>query len=101
MLLLAGSMGCAYATPIKADLSAVKPGPISVVSSDQSLNVIWSDGANHHWQTVFSLDSTKPLITSISVDGRNVVQLAKPYYRCTTGKRRGGWDAFFGACQRL
>ena len=55
MLLLAGSIGCAYAAPIKADLSAVKPGPISVVSSDQSLNVIWSDGANHH----FSFHTTR------------------------------------------
>lgn len=95
MLLLAGSFGCAYAAPITADLSGVKPGPITVVSADQALNVAWSDAANHHWQTVFSLDSTKPLITSISVDGRNIVALAKPYYRCTTGKRRGGWDAFF------
>jgi hypothetical protein len=23
------------------------------------------------------------------------VQLARPYYRCTTGRRTGGWDAFF------
>jgi hypothetical protein len=94
-LLLAGSFGCACAAPITPDLSGVRPGPISVVASDQALNVAWSDAAKHHWQTVFSLDSTKPLITSISVDGRKIVEQAKPYYRCTTGKRRGGWDAFF------
>jgi len=35
------------------------------------------------------------LITSISADGHNIVELARPFYRCTTGKRTGGWDAFF------
>jgi hypothetical protein len=95
MILLAGSFGWVYAAPITPDLSAVKPGPISVVTSNQTLSVIWSDAANHRWETVFSLDSTKSLITSISVDGRNIVAQAKPYYRCTTGKRSGGWDAFF------
>ena len=94
-ILLAGSFGWVYAAPITPDLSAVKPGPISVVSSNRALSVIWSDAANHHWATEFSLDSTKSLITSISVDGRNIVKQAKPYYRCTTGKRSGGWDAFF------
>jgi hypothetical protein len=44
---------------------------------------------------VFSLDSTKPLITAISVDGHSIVEQARPYFRCTTGKRTGGWDAFF------
>jgi hypothetical protein len=83
-----------YGAPIKADVSGVAPGPISVVS-DQALTVMWNDTANHHWRTIFSLDSTKPLITSISVDGRNIVEQARPYYRCTTGKRVGGWDAFF------
>lgn len=93
--LLACSMGSAYAAPIAADLSAVKPGPIAVSSSQQSLTVVWQDAAQHQWQTIFSLDSTKPLITAISADGRAIVQLARPYYRCTTGKRAGGWDAFF------
>jgi hypothetical protein len=93
--LLACSMGSAYAAPIAADLSAVKPGPIAVSSSQQSLTVVWKDAAQHQWQTIFSLDSAKPLITAISADGRAIVQLARPYYRCTTGKRAGGWDAFF------
>lgn len=94
-LLLASSSGCVYGAPITVDISGVKPGPISVASSDGSLKVNWSDAAKHQWQTVFSLDSTKPLITSISLDGRNIIELAKPYYHCTTGKRSGGWDAFF------
>jgi hypothetical protein len=94
VLALASASGYVYGTPISSDVSAVKAGPISVVS-DQALRVLWSDGANHRWQMVFSLDSTKALITTISVDGRNIVQQARPYYRCTTGKRTGGWDAFF------
>ena len=95
LVLLGCSSALAYGTAITPDLSAVKAGPISVVSSSQSLKITWNDTANQHWQTIFSLDSTKPLITAISVDGRNIVELAKPYYRCSTGKRRGGWDAFF------
>lgn len=95
LLLLASALRCAQAAPISANLSEIKQGPISVQLSNQSLHVIWSDAATHHWETVFSLDSNKSLITSISVDSRNVVERANPYYRCTTGKRRGGWDAFF------
>jgi len=95
MVLVACSLCRAYASPITTDLSGVEPGPISVLSSDQSLTITWSDRASHHWQTVFSLNSTEPLIMAISVDGRDIVKQARPYYRCTTGKRRGGWDAFF------
>jgi len=31
----------------------------------------------------------------IAVDGKAIVTDAIPLYRCATGKRRGGWDAFF------
>jgi hypothetical protein len=95
LLVLSCSSGYLSGAPILSNITAVTPGPISVASSEQSLNVSWSDAGNHHWQTVFSLDSAKPLITAISVDEHNIVELAKPYYRCTTGKRSGGWDAFF------
>jgi hypothetical protein len=94
-LLFACSFMSAHAAPITADLSAIKPGPISVSMSNQALHVIWRDAQNHRWETVFSLDSAQPLITAIAIDGHNIVERAKPYYRCTTGKRRGGWDAFF------
>ena len=83
------------AAPIVPNLSAIKPGPISVAATEQALTISWVDAAHHQWQTVFSLDSTKPLITAISTDGQIIVSRAKPYYRCTTGKRSGGWDAFF------
>lgn len=92
---LACSLGHVYAARITPDISGVKPGPVTVASSNASLTIAWSDASNHRWHTVFSLDSTKPLITAISVDGHNIVELARPYYRCTTGKRTGGWDAFF------
>jgi len=95
MLLLACSSAFAYGAQIAANISAVKPGPIAVAASDRSLTVTWSDTANHRWQTIFSLDSTKPLIAAITVNNKTIVESATPVYRCTTGKRRGGWDAFF------
>jgi hypothetical protein len=94
-LLLAGSSLAVHATTITADLTAVKPGPITVASADQSLTVNWNGVANETWQAGFSLDSAKPLITSISVNGREIVSRGRPWFRLTTGKRTGGWDAFF------
>lgn len=85
----------AYAADIVADTTGVKPGPIVVESTRQSLDVNWSDAAAHRWKATFALDSSKPLITAIAVDGRDVVTLAEPVYRVATGKRSGGWDAFF------
>jgi hypothetical protein len=80
---------------ITSDLSAVKPGAVTVSASEDSLNVGWSDADNHQWQAIFSLDPSKPLITSIAADGRKVVDRANPVFRCSTGTRTGGWDAFF------
>jgi len=94
-LVLAWLPAAAIGAPIACNLSGVRPGPISVSATAEDLTVQWTDKANQHWETVFSLDSTKPLITSISGDGKKIVELAKPYFRITTGKRRGGWDAFF------
>jgi hypothetical protein len=85
----------AYGTNIVADTSGVQPGQITVVSSSQSLDVSWRDSNGHRWRTMFSLDAAKPLITAIAVDGKDVVTMAQPVYRCSTGKRTGGWDAFF------
>jgi hypothetical protein len=92
-------LGCfsipSHAVTITADTSGVRPGPIAVVASPQSLDVSWRDGSEHQWRAAFSLDAAKPLITAIAVDGKDIVTLARPVYRCTTGKRSGGWDAFF------
>jgi hypothetical protein len=83
------------AAPISVDLTGVRHGPVGAAVKDQALVIDWQDAAHHQWQARFSLDSARPLITSISADGRNIVESAWPYYRCTTGKRSGGWDAFF------
>ena len=83
------------AAPITADISAVKPGPITVTATNQELSVAWSDAAKHPWRAVFALDSKLPLITSISSEGKTIVEKAVPFFRCNTGVRTGGWDAFF------
>ena len=94
-MVLACSSCLSFGAAITADLSAVKAGPIAVVSSDGSLAVRWQAGGGRQWEADFALDSAKPLITAITVDGRRIVERANPVYRCSTGKRRGGWDAFF------
>ena len=83
------------AKTISVDMSGVKPGPVSVAKSDDTLQIAWEDGAKHHWQAIFSLDSAKPVIAGVSVDGRSMLAGARPVYRCSTGKRTGGWDQFF------
>src|ERR1700735_3836980 len=94
-LLLACSSSYVLAAPIAANIADVKTGPISVTTSDAQLQVVWKDGAAHQWKTTFSLDSAKPLITAITVDEKTIVERANPVYRAYTGKRTGGWDAFF------
>jgi hypothetical protein len=85
----------ARAVAITADLSSIKPGPIGVVASATSITVDWDDGIAQHWQAVFSLDSTKPLVTAVTADGNLIVDRANPVFRLSAGKRKGGWDAFF------
>ncbi len=80
---------------VPVDVTAVKPGPIKVSSDANSLKVDWPDAAGQVWSAVFSLDPAKPLINSIGTGGKAVIERARPYYRVQTGKRRGGWDAFF------
>jgi hypothetical protein len=84
-----------HSSPITADISAVRPGPITVVASNDELDIVWKDSRNHEWKTVFALDNKLPLITLISSDGIKIVEKAVPFYRCSTGVRTGGWDAFF------
>ncbi|HLJ13944.1 MAG TPA: hypothetical protein VKV15_05565, partial [Bryobacteraceae bacterium] len=73
----------------------VKPGPVTVNASSQALTVSWQDASATRWTAEFSLDSAKPPITSISAGSQKIVDRATPVYRCSTGKRRGGWDQFF------
>ncbi len=80
---------------LTVDISGVKPGPVAVVKNDTTLQVSWDGDAGQHWQASFSLDTAKPVIAGVTVDGRSVLEAAKPVYRCSTGKRTGGWDQFF------
>jgi hypothetical protein len=86
---------CLRAASISTDLTGLQPGPIKAATANGYLEVQWEDENSRQWKAHFSLDSTKPLIDEISVNGRKVVNGAIPVYRCSTGKRRGGWDAFF------
>lgn len=80
---------------VPADLSGVRPGPVMVTSSTDSLTVSWSDEKGTPWVAEFSLEPRRPLITSISSKGAAVLTRGVPFYECQTGKRRGGWDEFF------
>jgi hypothetical protein len=82
---------------VPADTSGVRPGPIKVSASAETLTVRWPDEASRMWTAEFSLNSEKPLITQIGVGTTEVVRNAYPQYWATTGKRRGraGFDEFF------
>ena len=85
----------AWTQTLSLDVSAVKPGPITVDSTAAALAVHWKDERSRAWEAIFSLDPRQPLITAVSMEGRKIIERAQPFYRCETGKRRGGWDAFF------
>jgi hypothetical protein len=83
------------AAAVELDQSGVRPGPVTVTATAQAATVHWSDESARPWTAEFSLDPKAPLITAITVNGAAVVERARPFYQCTTGKRRGGWDEFF------
>lgn len=83
------------AAPVPLDLSAVKPGPVSISAEGDTAIVRWKDEGNRSWDATFNLEPSRPLIAAIRVDGNVVVQNAVPLYNCQTGKRRGGFDEFF------
>ncbi len=84
-----------FAAAITLDTSGYQPGPIAMESTAGAVTLRWKDESERKWSATFSLDSTKPPITAIAFEGRDVVTGARPFYRCETGKRRGGFDAFF------
>ena len=85
----------AAAQAVTLDTSELRPGPVSVTSADNAVTVAWTDEASKAWRATFSLDPSRPLITSIASGASPVVTDARPFYRGETGKRRGGWNAFF------
>src|SRR5437868_716983 len=94
-LIATGCASFALAQSIPVDLSGLKDGPVRVVADTSSITVEWPDERERTWTAVFSLETRRPLISSIRVGGKTVIASAQPFYRCETGKRRGGWDAFF------
>ena len=85
----------AAAVSVPLDLSGVRPGPISVARAEESVTVNWRDEAGRAWSATFSLNPAQPLLTSIGAGADPVVLGARPFYQGETGKRRGGWYAFF------
>ncbi len=94
-LLSAAVVLACSAAPVPFDASGVTSGPIRVQSNGVVATVEWRDGTNRAWKAEFSLDPDQALIRSIAVNQTIVIDRARPIYRCQTGKRRGGWDAFF------
>src|SRR5260370_20760458 len=89
------SLLCRLALGVSLDVSGVRPGPVSLPAPATWATVQWSDESDRPWTAEFSVDPKAPLITSIAVNGVAVIARARPFYQCSTGKRRGGWDAFF------
>src|SRR5436190_710090 len=86
---------CVPVFGVSLDISKVRGGAVSVTEESGSAIARWQDDRQREWTAVFSLDPARPLITRISVGGKDVIEGATPVYSCTTGKRRGGWDEFF------
>ena len=85
----------AAAATVPLDISGVRPGPIGVVRAEETVAISWPDETGREWRAVFSLDPAKPLIVSIGTGTDAIVRDARPFYQGETGKRRGGWYAFF------
>ena len=85
----------AFTQTIAVNTDEVRTGPVRVNSGNGTLQVEWPDELNRTWTTEFNLDLHKPLIASVSVGGKVVISGAQPFYQGETGRRRGGWDAFF------
>jgi hypothetical protein len=85
----------AAAVSVPLDLTGVRPGPIGVARAEDSVTVTWPDEMGRPWRATFSLDPAQPLVTSIGTGTDPIVRAARPFYQGETGKRRGGWYAFF------
>src|SRR5687768_2304248 len=83
------------AVSVPLDLSGVRAGPVGVARTTDTVTVTWPDETSRVWRATFSLKPAQPLIASIGPDGTPVVSNARPFYQGETGKRRGGWNAFF------
>ncbi|HMC60072.1 MAG TPA: hypothetical protein VKJ01_12835, partial [Candidatus Solibacter sp.] len=69
---------------VPLDIAGVRPGPVTVTSTPDSVTARWTDEANSAWTAEFSLDPKAALITAIKVNGAVVIDHARPFYQCTT-----------------
>jgi hypothetical protein len=98
LALMLGAMlgsGGVFAATLAVDVSAVRPGPITVNATSTELEVHWKDEHSRSWTAAFSLTAATPTLASVAVEGKRVIQHGQAFYRTETGKRRGGFDAFF------
>src|SRR5436309_1752944 len=93
IVLISSALAAMAAVPF--DMAGPGPGSIQVTPGTESVRVAWKDKTGRPCTADFSLDADRPLITSIAVNGKNVISRAQPVYRASTGKRRGGFDQFF------
>ena len=93
-IFFAAGLTCTAAS-VPLDLSEFRPGAIRVESAEESLTVTWPDESSKTWKAVFSLNPDEPLITSLGWGEEVLVSAGRPFYRCETGKRRRGRNAFF------
>ena len=56
----------AAAQAITLDTSELRAGPVAVTSAANAVTVTWSDETSRTWRATFSLDPSRPLITSIA-----------------------------------
>ena len=85
----------AFSQSVPVDLSEYRPGAVSAVERDGLLEVSWPDEEDRTWTAAFSLKPKEALIRAIRAGEKALLQDARPWYRAETGKRRGGWNAFF------
>jgi hypothetical protein len=95
LTVLALSPRFSAAQTVSVDTANVRPGPIAVTSTGNTVSVAWPDETSRTWRATFSLDPSRPLIASIGTGPVPVVSDARPFYQGETGTRRGGWNAFF------
>jgi hypothetical protein len=55
------------------DLSAIRPGPVSVERRENAVLIHWPDERARQWTAEFSLDPSRPLVTPIGVAGQKVI----------------------------
>ena len=99
LLMTAALAPAAMWAAIKVDLTGYRAGPpgasVRVEQQGETLVVDWTDEASRPWRAVFSLDPEAALIREMATGSAPVIENAQPIYAVTTGRRRGGWDAFF------